>query len=167
MYQNIHLLYCTKAHEQIYSNYSSKRWSSAPLIFQGRKWNLHSPESLRLEEEFQGATKPFPSPSDLKKYHNDSNILLNPLGSNFPTLCSLRNGLEITRSDEVEKSMQSLKRTGAIQCVCKREAPEASCREEVSPAGNSDKRILPKNCDLIEEKWQGRTEQEEKAFLFE
>ena len=109
------------------------------MIFQGRKWSLHIPEFLRLEQEFQAATKPFPS---------------------------LRNGLEITRSDEVGKSLQSLKRTGAIQCVFKREAPEASCREEASPAGNSDKRILPKNCDLIEGKWQGGLSKRKKlSFL--
>jgi hypothetical protein len=152
------------------------------------KWDLYSPEFLRLEEEFQAASNPAASPVSLKRHHNDSpayqktflgNVvklvmatesIFNPFASEHSTLRSLRNGLEISQSADIERSIRSLKRIGEEQYheyVKERLLKPFADRKPLTDTITKNQLILPKNCDLVQEKWQGMSDKEEKALLRE
>ena len=96
------------------------------------KWAICGPEFISLEEEFETARNGS-IVSTVGKHHQDSptfqltflhNIrkvvnaiegVFNPFGSDAATMTSLRNGLQISRSDEIGDSICSLKRLGQSQ----------------------------------------------------
>lgn len=94
--------------------------------------SIYSPEFIRLEEEFEAA-KHGSRVESVGKHHQDSptfqntflsNVrklvraiegVFNPFASDASTMRSLRNGLQITRSNEIEQSIRSLKQLGQHQ----------------------------------------------------
>ena len=96
------------------------------------KWAIYSPEFIRLEEEFEAATHGS-RVEPVGKHHQDStefqntflsNVrkvvraiegVFNPFASDASTMRSLRNGLQISRSNEIELSIRSLKQRGQSQ----------------------------------------------------
>ena len=153
------------------------------------KWDLYSPEFLRLEEEYNTALNPTSASEDVKKHHNDypsfqktflANIrklvmaiesIFNPFGSDSKTLRSLRNGLEISQSAKVENSIRLLTKIGEDQYrafveerLLKKPLNERKPLTDTIP---KNQLILPKNCDLVEERWIGMSDREEKALLNE
>jgi hypothetical protein len=150
------------------------------------KWSLYSPEFLRLEEEYNAATNPIGSSVEVRKHHNDSaafqkaflnNIkkvvaavesIFNPFASDSSSLRSLRNGLEISQSEKIEKSIRGMKRLGDEQYkdfVQTRLLKPPSDRKPLTDTIHKNSLILPSNCEVLQKNWQGISDREEKVLL--
>ena len=150
------------------------------------KWSLYSPELVRLEEEYQSASKQHLLQPDIKKHHTDSpshqsayvadiktlvtsiESVFNPFSSDSSSLRSLRDGLEICQSPGIEESIRSLKKLGDDQYrefVAERLLKPFGERKPLSDTIHNNAILLPRNCEVVAKKCIGMSEKEEKALL--